>query len=319
MGRSLAELVGCVLALGLVVSGCNMSAPAPDRRTAAVDLPPHPLMLQLDEALAAEDDPARADLIRRNLARLAQEPMPRGRHVLVDAAGQRLYLFDGNRLQGSMPVIVGSATDPTPLLNSQIVRLVARPYWNVPLDLAQRRTARHVLRHGTKWLTAQGMETLDPSQQAPRPIPASSIDWRKVAAGRAEARIRQRPGRANMMGAMKFELPNSGGIYLHDTPEKALFAKADRALSAGCIRVSDWKMLASWLWGGPPPGQSPNDTTPEQRFDLPDPVPIRVVYLTLSPLGPNGWLPPGTLAAQADPYRLETGQTADARSASTTG
>jgi murein L,D-transpeptidase YcbB/YkuD len=51
----------------------------------------------------------------------------------------------------------------------------------------------------------------------------------------------------NSLGQAKFLFPNSYDIYLHDTPDKSLFAKKDRALSHGCIRVADAKKLAAYL------------------------------------------------------------------------
>jgi murein L,D-transpeptidase YcbB/YkuD len=59
--------------------------------------------------------------------------------------------------------------------------------------------------------------------------------------------IRQLPGKDNALGRMKFLFPNTHDIYLHDTPDKNLFAKKDRALSHGCIRVADANKLAVYL------------------------------------------------------------------------
>ena len=40
-------------------------------------------------------------------------------------------------------------------------------------------------------------------------------------------------------------MPNPYAIYLHDTNAKQLFARSERALSHGCIRLSDPDRLAS--------------------------------------------------------------------------
>jgi murein L,D-transpeptidase YcbB/YkuD len=95
------------------------------------------------------------------------------------------------------------------------------------------------------------------------------------------------------MGKMKFEMPNDYGIYLHDTPHKELFAKDDRWLSNGCIRLQDYRRFASWIFGGVPQAQTPY----EQTFQLEDPVPVYLTYLTVEPKGngvvfgpdPYGW------------------------------
>jgi murein L,D-transpeptidase YcbB/YkuD len=41
--------------------------------------------------------------------------------------------------------------------------------------------------------------------------------------------------------------PNEHAVYLHDTPSKHLFDKADRAFSHGCIRVQHPMKLAEIL------------------------------------------------------------------------
>jgi len=36
---------------------------------------------------------------------------------------------------------------------------------------------------------------------------------------------------------VKFMFPNQFNVYLHDTPSRDLFAKSERSLSSGCIRL----------------------------------------------------------------------------------
>ena len=123
----------------------------------------------------------------------------------------------------------------------------------------------------------------------------AKVDWRAAAAGRTELRMRQLPGPDNMMGRIKFMLPNPLGIYLHDTPNKAVFGAADRRRSSGCVRLEDAPRLARRLFGGTAP--APNGT-PEQRADLPRPVPVYILYLTASPAD-------GAVAMQPDAYRRD--------------
>ena len=84
------------------------------------------------------------------------------------------------------------------------------------------------------------------------------------------------------MGQMKFMFPNALGIYLHDTPDKQLLADASRLFSGGCVRLEDAPRLARWLvqWQAAVDRQS---GTPEQRVDLPTPVPVFLTYLTAVP------------------------------------
>ena len=65
-------------------------------------------------------------------------------------------------------------------------------------------------------------------------------------------RSSQDPGPLNSMGILKFPFPNPQDIYLHDTPDHAKFALANRNLSNGCVRVEDAKRLGRWLLGHDP-------------------------------------------------------------------
>jgi murein L,D-transpeptidase YcbB/YkuD len=80
------------------------------------------------------------------------------------------------------------------------------------------------------------------------------------------------------MGILKFPFPNPQDIYLHDTPNKDLFAKAQRNLSNGCVRVEDAKRLGRWLLLGQDP-VSPGSEA-EIRVQTPKGVPIYLTYIT---------------------------------------
>lgn len=54
------------------------------------------------------------------------------------------------------------------------------------------------------------------------------------------------PGPQNPLGRILFELDNDQLIYLHDTNDRSLFKREDRALSHGCVRVEEARQLASW-------------------------------------------------------------------------
>ena len=219
--------------------------------------------------------------IRLNLARARMLPAPVvGRHVLVDAAAQRLWLYDGDRVVDSMKVIVGKPAEPTPMMAAMIRYATINPYWNVPPDLVAKRIAPHVLSEGASYLNANGYQVLSGWAADAQPIDPAIVDWQAVAEGRRELPVRQLPGAANMMGAMKFMFPNAFGVYLHDTPEKALFSDADRRRSSGCVRLEDAKRLARELFGSVPIAPA---SVPEYNVPLPKPVPVYITYLTVAP------------------------------------
>lgn len=92
-----------------------------------------------------------------------------------------------------------------------------------------------------------------------------------------------------MMGSIKFMMPNRLGIYLHDTPKKALFLEADRRLSSGCVRLEYPRRLARWLFGG----RLPVATSADQHVDLPAPVPVYITYRTVLPADGSVSFAPG--------------------------
>jgi murein L,D-transpeptidase YcbB/YkuD len=204
----------------------------------------------------------------------AQIPL-QGRYVLVDAASARLYMIEDGRVRDSMKVIVGKPETPTPALKSVLNYETLNPYWHVTADLAQTLIAPRVLQEGNAYLTTRGYEVVDRFAADARVLSPDSVDWKAVAAGKAQVYVRQRPGPANSLGQVKFDLPNGDGIYLHDTPKKELFAQDARNLSHGCVRLEDAPRLARWLLGRDPPAAS----APEEHVLLPRPVPITISYL----------------------------------------
>lgn len=51
--------------------------------------------------------------------------------------------------------------------------------------------------------------------------------------------MRQKAGRDNSLGNVKFIFPNKYNIYCHDTPAKTLFERKNRAFNHGCIRLAN--------------------------------------------------------------------------------
>ena len=218
-------------------------------------------------------------LIVANMERARAIPARRGRYLLVDTASARLWLVEDGRLTGGMRVIVGKQGMQTPEMAGLIDHAVLNPYWNLPPDLIRDR-ARKALRRGHRVIAAERLQVLSDWSPRARTLSPARVNWREVASGRRYVNLRQRPGPHNMMGAIKFMMPNDLGIYLHDTPLRHYFARDDRRISSGCVRLEDAPRVARWLFGGAPP--RPNGTA-EQRVDLPEPVPVYITYLTAIP------------------------------------
>jgi murein L,D-transpeptidase YcbB/YkuD len=234
--------------------------------------------------LAAAQAPVRSSAdearLRLNLERARAIPHRQDRYVLVDAGAQQLWMYEGGRAIGSMRVIVGRTSEPTPMLAGNLRTAVLNPYWYVPPDLVRTRVMPGIRSEGMKYLRANGYEVMTDWTDNARVVDPETVNWDAVAAGRIELPMRQRPGPANSMGTMKFMFPNDFGIYLHDTPQKELFGQADRRQSAGCVRLQDAPRLARWLFGKAP--KAPAGAT-EHEVALPAPVPVYITYLTAQP------------------------------------
>jgi len=219
------------------------------------------------------------------------------RFALVDAATQRLTMYENGKPVDSMKVVVGMRQYPTPMISSVIYYATFNPYWNVPEHLVRKTVAPNVLRQGMAYLRTRGYQVMSDWSENASVVPADGIDWKAVAAGQVQIRVRQLPGPQNSMGQLKFSFANGEDIYLHDTPSKDLFAKPERALSNGCIRLEDARRFGHWLLGRPPVAPS---AQPEQFVQLPQGVPVYVTYLTAQAVG-------GKIAYLTDIYGRDSG------------
>ena len=198
------------------------------------------------------------------------------RYVVVDSGAAQIYMFDHDRLSDSMRAIVGAPETKTPMMALLMRGAKVNPYWNVPQDMVRDFTAKNVLKQGTSYIKNYNYEVLTGSGNSIAPIDPKNVDWSAVAAGQQTVLVRQLPGPWNSMGEIKFETPNDYGIYLHDTPNKALFAKADRWISNGCVRLEDADRFTTWVFGG-----NPQSAQRETMVEVQSPVPVYMTYLTV--------------------------------------
>lgn len=236
-------------------------------------------------------------LIRANLERARAIPADPGkRFIFVDVASATLRAYADRRVEDTMRVIVGKPDQKTPTMAARMSHAIVNPYWNLPPDLTQVRASR-VLAQGVKYLERDKLEAVSGWEADARPLRPDEVDWKAVASGAQPLRMRQLPGPHNMMGKIKFMLPNKLGIYLHDTPDKQLFGSTERRFSSGCVRLADAPRLARWIFGDAAP--DPAKMAMEQRVDLAEPIPVYITYLTVEAK------PGGTLAFRSDPYRRD--------------
>ena len=183
--------------------------------------------------------------IEVNLQRLKNASKPKlGDYLVVNIPSFRLYVYQSGKFLWSCKVVVGEAisTKKTVVFNDEIEYIVFNPYWNIPQGIVLQQILPAI--HKDKsYLTAYGIEVLDQSGHL---LPSSAINWSKYQT-KFPYRLRQKPGKNNALGTVKFMFPNKYAIYLHDTPQKMLFGQSKRSFSHGCIRVQDPVKLAQFL------------------------------------------------------------------------
>ena len=176
--------------------------------------------------------PQRAAQIELAMERLRWLPeITEGRAVMVNIPAFQLFAFDDINQDSpttTMRVVVGkSAKNQTPLLSADMRYVDFRPYWNVPFKIA-RDEILPKLAADPDYLARQNMEFVSGS-------------------GSSALRLRQRPGKGNALGKVKFIFPNKSDVYLHDTPSVSLFGRSRRDLSHGCVRVAHPQELAEFV------------------------------------------------------------------------
>jgi murein L,D-transpeptidase YcbB/YkuD len=223
--------------------------------------------------------------IELNLERWRWLPHDLGdRYIFVNIPEYRLEVHERDRVALAMNVIVGAKDTPTPIFSDTLTHIVFSPYWNVPDSIASGETLPAV-QSDPSFLERNRIEVVGTSG---RVVDPSTIDWTSVGGDDTNAfpyRFRQRPGASNSLGLVKFVFPNEHDVYLHDTPADALFKRASRPLSHGCVRVEQPVALAEYLLRGQSEWsdqriQAAMHGGQEQHVKLARPIPVHLMYWT---------------------------------------
>jgi murein L,D-transpeptidase YcbB/YkuD len=244
----------------------------------------HPYYAELRQAISDHkySDDHQREILELNLERARILPAGKERYVLVNAAQQRLFMFENGQAVDNMVVVVGQTKYPTPMLAAYIRFAALNPYWYVPPDLAWDDVGKYVKEQGYSYFEKMGYEQVSDWSKDPQILDAHKIDWDAVRDGKEQVLLRQNPGPNNFMGRIKFMFPNQFGVYLHDNPRRELFEKSIRYFSGGCVRLEDAWRLSKWLfhrdltWEG-------HGT--EEPVMLDQPVPVYITYMTAVPDG----------------------------------
>ena len=200
-------------------------------------------------------------------------------YVFVNLADQELKVVKEGKTIHTAPVVVGKPYHATPVFSDQLDYVEINPFWNVPYSIA---TAEYLpkLKKNAGALSGKKIRVFRDGNE----VAATQIAWNNYSRGNFPFRLRQDPGNSNALGRIKFMFPNKFNIYIHDTPSKSLFSRAERAFSHGCIRVSDPFALADVLLShkSAAPGHWENIRDTDKRTVVKPGIPIEVhlTYLT---------------------------------------
>ncbi|MET3335573.1 L,D-transpeptidase family protein [Bradyrhizobium ottawaense] len=188
-------------------------------------------------------------------------------YVILNIPDYTLKVMQRGQQVWTTRVVTGKpGTHATPLLTETMKYITVNPTWNVPPSIVYN-------------------EYLPALQQDPTVLQRMGLKLEQNRDG--SVHISQPPGEANALGRIRFNFPNKFLVYQHDTPDKNLFAREDRAFSHGCMRVQNPDQYASVLLNITMPNEK---YTPERvrsmygksEIDLkfPTPVPVNITYQT---------------------------------------
>jgi murein L,D-transpeptidase YcbB/YkuD len=248
-------------------------------------------MLNQPQQPHAVGSPARIRALLINMERWRWLPHDLGEfYVTVNIPEFMLRVVKDNQALFTTRVVVGKTDKQTPIFSNEMQTIVFGPYWNVPTSI-KIEEIRPYLREEAAWFFGGGGWNTSVFERhglrvryAGREIDPSAVDWNRIDIRNTE--IYQPPGPGNVLGRVKFVFPNKHDVYMHDTPQKFLFAKPVRAESHGCMRVQNPDQLAAVLlrqdqgWSQART-MSAIETGYDQQIPLRQRIPVYITYFTL--------------------------------------
>ena len=164
--------------------------------------------------------PARKiDRVVANMERWRWLPRDLGKtYVMVNIPDYSLKVVHDRHEQWRTKIVAGKPQTPTPLLTASMDTVLVNPSWHVP---------QSIIKH--EFLPRYGRD--------PNIFARMGLEVKRSHDGTLN--VTQPPGAGNALGRIKFNFPNKFSVYLHDTPQKQLFAADKRAFSHGCMRVEN--------------------------------------------------------------------------------
>lgn len=219
-------------------------------------------------------------------------------HIVVNTPAFELQAVGGaGMVDVASLVIVGKRATPTPDVSVSVRAVDLLPFWHVPTSVARDGLVPAVRKDPT-YLSSRVIRVF--AATGGREIDPATVNWHAESGSRFV--FRQDPGPLNALGFIRLDMPNKHIVYMHDTPMRELFGHAERAYSAGCIRVQSIRDLAAWVAQGTALSRAAIDAAIEakakQTTALQRPVPVHFVYLT-------AWTQDGVVHFRNDLYNRD--------------
>ena len=193
---------------------------------------------------SARQHQERYELAALNLERWRWETVAQvADYALINIPAYGLSVVAHDSVLCRYRVVVGRPATPTPTLSSAIRYFTLAPDWHVPHSIAVREMLPR-LQKDPGYLARNSYALYDERGEL---LNAARINWAHVTAAHFPYSIRQSTCCDNALGNIVFRFPNPYSVYLHDTPQRQLFAQPMRARSHGCIRLEHPLALAAYL------------------------------------------------------------------------
>ncbi len=162
------------------------------------------------------------------------------KRIVVNIPAYHLYAF-GPDENLDMKVVCGNVRTKTPLLVSQIERFELNPQWVIPFSIVENELSR---RAGDTVYFARNRYHIY-ARSTNKEMNVSQVTKEMLLTGRY--RVAQEGGEGNSLGRIIFRFKNKFSVFLHDTSNPGAFERSSRAMSHGCIRVSQPFDLARFV------------------------------------------------------------------------
>lgn len=213
------------------------------------------------------------------------------KYILVNIAKFTATAYENGVVAFSTPVIVGQEETKTPSFLGSISSAKFNPDWT-PTDRILRTYVIPRIKADPTLVWKEGyiIEKFSDGEYV-----RADLDDNMIASLEPTSfppyRIRQLPGKTNVLGKVRFDLTDSYAVYMHGTPYQFLFNNSKRADSSGCIRIKEIEKLTEFVLNDNSSLEMDKvseklnpeaDNLTSEFYSLKKEIPVYVTYLTAS-------------------------------------